>query len=146
MSGVNALGEGVRETIIIGPNGAVPKVEVSGFASGGTGDPIPVSQPGLSGGILQSVTTVGASAVPLPATPLAGRAYLDIQAWEGNTLPIFLGTSTVTARVLGAATAATDGIYLLPGEATRMPLAAAVILYARATAATQKVTTFEVAA
>lgn len=102
---------------------------------------IPVSQPGLSGGILQSVTTVGVTAVPLPAAPLAGRATMLMQADPANTANIYLGASTVTAD-----TAATGGIILLPGQSIPISLAAAVILYARSTAASQIVRTFEVAA
>jgi len=102
---------------------------------------IPVSQPGLSGGILQSVTTVGATAVPLPATPLAGRAAMLVLADSANTANIYLGASTVTADG-----AATGGIMLLPGQSIPISLAAAVILYARSTVASQLVRTFEVAA
>ena len=102
---------------------------------------IPVSQPGLSGGILQTVTTVGATAVPLPATPLAGRATMLVQADPTNTANIYLGASTVTADI-----AATGGTILLPGQSIPISLAAAVILYARSTAAGQLVRTFEVSA
>jgi hypothetical protein len=102
---------------------------------------LPVSQPGLSGGILQSVTTVGATAVALPATPLAGRATMLIQADAANTATIYLGASTVTADG-----AATGGIALLPGQSIPISLNAAVILYARSTVASQLVRTFEVAA
>ena len=100
-----------------------------------------VSQPGLSGGILQSVTTVGATAVALPATPLAWRATMLVQADSANTANIYLGAATVTADG-----AATGGIMLLPGQSIPISLAAAVILYARSTVASQLVRTFEVAA
>lgn len=95
--------------------------------------PIPVSQPGLSGGILTTWTAVLTTATPNPTTPLAGRATLLVQAWEGNALPIFIGEGTATARVLGAAPGAHDGIMLLAGQSYPISLAAGVILYARAT-------------
>jgi hypothetical protein len=127
---------------ILGSKGqSVQEVAVSGFGGNPSGTPIPVSQPGLSGGILQSVTTVGATAVPLPATPLAGRATMLVQASPTNTASIYLGASTVTAD-----TAATGGIMLLPGQSIPISLAAAVILYARSTADAQLVCVLEVAA
>jgi len=107
---------------------------------------IPVSQPGLSGGILTTWTAVAASATAIPATPLAGRATLLVQAWEGNALPIFIGSAAITARVLGAAPGAGDGFYLLAGQSVPISLAAAVVLYARATATGCYVGTCEVAA
>jgi len=100
---------------------------------------IPVSQPGLSGGILQSVTTVGVTAVPLPATPLAGRATMLVQNVGATT--IYLGASTVTAS-----TAATGGLQLLPGQSVPISLAAAVLLYAISSAAGGLVVTFEISA
>ena len=135
-------------TLKIGP----PELDAQGVAgtsssvvasiqgvSGGV--PLAVSEPGLSGGILQSVTTVGATAVPLPATPLAGRSVMLVQASPTNTANIYLGASTVTAD-----TAATGGIMLLPGQSIPISLAAAVILYARSTVASQLVRVLEVAA
>ena len=68
----------------LGTNGGVKVDQPTGAAWA-------VSQPGLSGGILQSVTTVGATAVPLPATPLAGRATMLVQASPTNTANIYLG-------------------------------------------------------
>lgn len=103
---------------------------------------LPVSQPGLSGGILQSVTTVGATAVLLPATPLAGRATMIVQNVGATT--IYIGASTVTAD-----TAATGGIQLVsgsPGGSTPISLAAGVLLYAISSAAGGKVACLEVAA
>ncbi len=98
-----------------------------------------VSQPGLSGGILQSVTTVGTAAVALPATPLAGRATMLVQNVGATT--IYLGSSTVVAS-----TAAAGGIQLLPGQSVPISLAAAVILYAISSAAGGLVACLELAA
>jgi len=102
---------------------------------------VSVSEPGLAGGILQSVTTVGATAVPLPAAPLAGRAVMLVQSDPANTANIYLGASTVTAD-----TAATGGIMLLPGQSLPISLNAAVLLYARSTVAGELVRTLEVSA
>ncbi len=102
---------------------------------------LPISTPGLAGGIQQTVTTVGTTAVTIPATPLAGRASILVQAADTNTAAIYLGKSTVTAD-----TASTGGIKLLAGQSIAMQLAAAVLLYARSTAASQNVITFEMAA
>ena len=101
--------------------------------------PLPVSQPGLSGGILQTVTTVGAAAALVPATPLAGRATMLVQNVGATT--IYLGESTVTAD-----TAATGGLQLLPGQSIPIALAAAVLLYAISSAAGGLVMTLEAAA
>ena len=100
-----------------------------------------VSSPGLSGGILQSVTTLtnATTAYPIPATPLAGRASMLIQ--NAGTATIYIGASTVTAD-----TAATGGTALLPGQSIPMQLAAAVLLYAISASAGQKVQTLEMAA
>jgi hypothetical protein len=101
---------------------------------------LPVSQPGLSGGILQSVTTVGATAVPLPAAPLAGRAGMVVQNVGATT--IYLGTSTVTAD-----TTATGGMQLLPGQTSpSINISAAVVLYAISSAAGGLAMAFEAAA
>ena len=104
---------------------------------------IPVSAPGLAGGILQSVTTLtnATTAYPVPATPLAGRASMLIQAPATNTAAIYIGSSTVTAD-----TAATGGTALLPGQSIPIQLAAAVLLYAISASAGQKVQTLEMAA
>lgn len=104
---------------------------------------VPVSQPGLGGGILQSVTTLtnATTAYLVPATPLAGRATMLVRAPLSNTADIYLGASTVTAD-----TAATGGLRLAPGESVPISLAAAVLLYACSTSAGQKVATLEVAA
>ena len=104
---------------------------------------IPISQPGLAGGILQSVTTLtnATTAYPVPATPLAGRASLLVQAPSTNTAAIYIGSSTVTAD-----TAATGGTMLLPGQSIPVQLSSAVLLYAISTVAGQKVQTFEMAA
>lgn len=100
---------------------------------------LPVSQPGLGGGILQTITTVGATALAVPATPLAGRATMLVQNVGATT--IYLGTSTVTAN-----TAATGGAQLLPGQSVPISLAAAVVLYAISSAVGGLVLTLEVAA
>lgn len=107
---------------------------------------VSVSEPGMSGGIGTTWTAVLATATPIPATPLAGRGCLLIQAWETNPLPIFIGNGSVTARVYGATPASTDGFFLLAGQACQISLAAAVVLYARATATGNYVGTCEVAA
>ena len=100
---------------------------------------LPVSMPGLAGGITQTITTVGATAVATPATPLAGRATMLVQNVGGTT--IYLGTSTVTAD-----TAATGGAQLLPGQSIPISLAAAVVLYTISSASGGLVMTLEVAA
>src|ERR1035437_5225780 len=101
---------------------------------------IPVSSPGLSGGILQSVTTLtnATTAYPIPATPLAGRASILVQAPATNTATIYIASSTVTAD-----TAATGGTALLSGQSVSIQLAAAVLLYAISATAGQKVQTLE---
>ena len=100
---------------------------------------LPVSTPGLAGGILQTITTVGASALAVPATPLAGRASVLVQNVGATT--IYLGTSTVTAS-----TGAAGGLQLLPGQSIPIQLAAAVVLYAISSAVGGLVLTFEMAA
>lgn len=104
---------------------------------------LPISTPGLAGGILQTVTTLtlATTAYPVPATPLAGRASVLVQALDTNTAAVWIGKSTVTAD-----SAATGGIKLLPGQSVSMQLAAAVLLYAISTATVQKVATLEIAA
>ena len=126
--------------------GNIPVGTDGGMLIEGVSGVLAVSQPGLGGGILTTWTAVLASATLIPATPLAGRATLLVQAWEGNALPIFIGSSAVTARVLGAAPGAADGFYLLAGQSVPISLAAAVLLYARATATGCYVGTCEVAA
>lgn len=100
---------------------------------------IPISSPGLAGGILQTITTVGATALTVPATPLAGRASMLVQNVGATT--IYLGTSTVTAS-----TGAAGGLQLFPGQSVPIQLAAAVLLYAISSAAGGLVLTFEMAA
>ncbi len=100
---------------------------------------IPVSSPGLAGGILQTITTVGATAATVPAAPLAGRATMLVQ--NVGTSTIYLGKSTVTAD-----TASTGGMQLLPGQSVPIQLAAAVLLYAISSAVGGLVMTFEMAA
>ena len=100
---------------------------------------LPVSNPGLGGGILQTITTVGATAAAVPATPLAGRATMLVQNVGATT--IYLGTSTVTAD-----TAATGGAQLLPGQSVPISLSSAVVLYAISSAAGGLVLTLELAA
>ncbi len=100
---------------------------------------INVSEPGLSGGILQSVTTVGATALAVPTTPLAGRAAMLVQNVGATT--IYLGKSTVTAD-----TAVTGGLQLLPGQSIPISLNVSVILYAISSAAGGLVMALEVAA
>lgn len=94
---------------------------------------------GMSGGILQSITTVGATALPVPATALAGRATLLVQNVGATT--IYLGSATVVAS-----TAAAGGIQLLPGQSIPISLAAAVVLYAISSDAGGLVATLEMAA
>jgi hypothetical protein len=132
-------GERRRDQMMANP--VYPLPVVLSTSAGLLDVPLAVSQPGLSGGILQSVTTVGVTAIPIPASPLAGRATMLVQASPTNTANIYLGASTVTAD-----TAATGGIMLLPGQSIPISLAAAVILYAISTVAGQLVRTFEVAA
>ena len=99
-----------------------------------------VTPGGLAGSIVQTVTSVGASAVAVPATPLANRSSILVQAPASNTLNIYLGAATVTADET-----ATGGIKLLPGQAIPLNLAAGVVLYARSTSTGQHVVTLEAA-
>ena len=101
---------------------------------------LPVTPGGLAGSIVQTVTSVGASAVAIPATPLANRSSILVQAPASNTLNIYLGAATVTADET-----ATGGIKLLPGQAIPLNLAAGVVLYARSTSTGQHVVTLEAA-
>ena len=87
----------------------------------------------LNGPPLTTWQAVTATATLLPASPLSGRGLLDIQAWENNALPVFIGGSGVTARTFGATPGAADGIMLMAGETYRMPLRQAGAIYARAT-------------
>ncbi len=98
-----------------------------------------VTQRGITGCILQSVTTVGATAVLVPAVALAGRATMLVQNVGATT--IYLGASTVTAG-----TTATGGVQLLGGQSVPIDLAAAVILYAISSAAGGLVACMEIAA
>ena len=100
----------------------------------------PVTPGGLAGSIVQTVTSVGASAVAIPATPLANRSSILVQAPASNTLNIYLGAATVTADET-----ATGGIKLLPGQSIPLNLAAGVVLYARSTNTGQHVVTLEAA-
>ena len=101
---------------------------------------LPVTPGGLAGSIVQTVTSVGASAVAIPATPLANRSSILVQAPASNTLNIYLGAATVTADET-----ATGGIKLLPGQSIPLNLAAGVVLYARSTSTGQHVVTLEAA-
>ena len=94
---------------------------------------INVSEPGFSGGILTTWTAVTATATLIPGTALTGRTTMLVQAWEGNTLPIFIGSGAITARALGATPGAADGIMLLAGQSIPVSAAAALGLYVRAT-------------
>jgi hypothetical protein len=105
----------------------------------GAGGAIAISSPGLSGGIEQTITTVGATALTVPAAPLAGRASMIIQNVGATT--IYLGDSSVTAD-----TGAAGGVQLLPGQSVPMQLAAAVLLYAISSGAGGLVATLEMAA
>ena len=100
---------------------------------------INVSEPGLMGGVLQTVTTVGATAKAVPTAPLAGRATMLVQNVGATT--IYLGDSTVTAN-----TSATGGLQLTSGQSIPISLSSAVLLYAISNAAGGLVMTFEVAA
>lgn len=104
---------------------------------------LPISTPGLAGGILQVTTTLtnATTAYPIPASPLAGRASILVQALDTNTAAVFIGASSVTT-----AGAATGGVKLLPGQSLSIQLAAAVLLYAASASAGQKVATLELAA
>ena len=125
--------------LISGGTAGTPSSGVQSVQGVSGGTPIAVSQPGLSGGILQSVTTVGATAVPLPATPLAGRATMIV----GNvgTTTIYLGSASVLAS-----TAALGGFPLLGGQSLPISLSSAVLLYAISSAAGGLVACIEVAA
>ena len=101
---------------------------------------LPVTPGGLAKSIVQTVTSVGATAVPVPTTALTGRSSILVQAPASNTLNIYLGASTVTADE-----AATGVIKLLPGQSIPLSLAAGVVLYSRSTDTGQHVVTLEAA-
>ena len=114
--------------------GNIPIGADGGILISAGGGAVPVSQPGLGGGILTTWTAVLTTATATPASALTNRKAMLVQAWEGNALPIFVGESTITARVLAATPGAHDGIMLLPGQSYPDPLGAGVTLYTRATA------------
>lgn len=122
-------------------NGGVQRVAIVGAdrSTNMVTTALPVSQPGLSGGILQSVTTIGTTAAAVPASPLAGRATMLVQNVGGTT--IYLGSATVVAS-----TAAAGGVQLLPDQSVPISLSAAVILYAISSAAGGLVACLELAA
>ena len=99
-----------------------------------------VTPGGLAGSIVQTVTSVGATAVPVPTTALTGRSSILVQAPASNTLNIYLGASTVTADE-----AATGGLKLLPRQSLPLSLAAGVVVYAISTSTGQHVVTLEAA-
>lgn len=109
-------------------------------------NPIAVSQPGLSGGIVTTWTAVLTTATLVPAVAQSGRAAFIVQAWEGNALPIFIGNGVSTARVYGAAPGAADGIMLEAKQSQPISLAEGTHLYARATGTGCYIGIFEVAA
>jgi len=122
--------DGARVVTVTGLTTFTVPVDTSGGASAGTAG------------------TVATPATPIPV-PLAGRATMLVQTWEGNTAAVLLGHSATafTARAYGATPAATDGCpILLANQSIPISLAAAVVLYARSTIAGQWVGTSEVAA
>ena len=100
------------------------------------------TQPGLSGSVVQKVTTLtnAGTAYPVPAAALAGRSALLVQASPTNSVYVYIGGASVTAD-----TAATGGIILAPGQSVPISLGATVVLYAVSTVAGQLVRTMEVA-
>lgn len=134
---------------IIIPAGDITRVTVSssayptriGFAYLGPhmdiGTGLRTTDTGLASGVKQTVTSVGVTAVPVPATILSGRASLLVQ--NVGTTTIYLGSSTVTAD-----TSATGGVQLTPGQSMPIDLAA-VALYAISGAAGGLVATLEAA-
>jgi hypothetical protein len=106
---------------------------------GGSGTPpIVVIGGGFVTEFLSTVVTVGVAAVVLPATPLANRKSMLVQAAQDNTAVIYIGGSTVTADQ-----AATGGIQLNPGQSMPIDTTATAIPYAISTAAAQKLIVLE---
>jgi len=80
-------------------------------------------------------TSVGVTAVQVTATSELAHKGLLIKADNANTGTIYMGNSDVTANT----TAATDGFQLGPGESVELEVEDPSIVYARASAASQKV-------
>ena len=78
--------------------------------------------------------TVTVAPRPVPATPLADRTSLLVQARSANSVAVFVGDDTVTPAT---------GIELLPGVALQRDYADTVELYACAAVAGQVVATLE---
>jgi hypothetical protein len=97
----------------------------------------PTQAQGFAGVFLATVVTVGASAVALPSAALASRKSMVVQSDPQNTGTIYLGGSAVTAD-----SASTGGAILNPGESSPFDAGSAV-LYAIASAASQKVRVVE---
>src|SRR5512139_1700575 len=93
----------------------------------------------LAGSILQTVVTVGTTAVTLPASALSNRRTLLVQADMANTAYIFIGSSTVTAD-----SASTGGFQLSAGQSLSIDVANGLAVYGRSTAASQLVRVIEV--
>lgn len=87
--------------------------------------------------ILQQAITVGTTAIPLPAVPLAGRVNLVIM--NSGTKTVFLGSSTVTN------VGATRGPYLEKGGSMSLDVAPNVDVYGIAAAAGGEVLILEAA-
>jgi len=92
----------------------------------------------LKGAPLSTVVSVGTSAAVLPTQ--SGRRSVIIQADPANTAYIYIGGSAVTAD-----NAASGGLMLAAGASLPMAATEAVGLYARSTAAGQRVRVLEIA-
>ena len=90
--------------------------------------PIPVSQPGLSGGLVHDAIAVGASAVLIPAVPDPARVGILVANTGATTL--YFGNSNVAA---GNVSHGAPPIY--PQGERYFPITSAVLLYAIGSAA-----------
>ncbi len=93
--------------------------------SAGGGGTISVEQAGMGGALRQSVMAMTGAALPVPATALANRRKLLLQAAPDNPSPVYLGSSTVTADET-----ATGGAQLAAGASWSEWLSTASPLYA----------------
>ena len=89
---------------------------------------IPVSQPGLSGGLVHDVIAVGASAVLIPAVPDPAR--VGILVANTGTTTLYFGNSNVAVGNVSHGAPP-----LAPGTERFYAIGAAVLLYAIGSAA-----------
>ena len=84
---------------------------------------VPSASPvGFAGPVKLTVVTVGATAVPLPAVPLAGRLAVVIQNPVDGAGTLWLGGAAVTADE-----AATGGFQVIAGDRLAQDLGAGIM-------------------